>query len=183
MALTVLANALSHIAGVQLLFQSLSLSERLLDLALRSMTQQTAPPQVKQMASALALNVAILCTAGDFSSGSAQSGGKGKGWIVPGSGNDCKEEEEGEMHAHAVQLLCGCLEGVLSEQDALVRKRRLTISLLIVRSYGSTGAALCRDLGFADPLSMHRASLPHKSVPADLESEESIIRERVFLMT
>ena len=177
MALTVLANALSHLAGVQLLFQSLSLSERLLDLALRSMTQQTAPPQVKQMASALALNVAILCT-----TGSAQSGEKGKGWIVPGTGNDCNEEEEGEMHAHAVQLLCGCLDGVLYEQDALVRKRRLTISLLIVRSYGSTAATLCRDLGFTDPLSVHLTSLPHKSVPADLESEDSIMRELVFLM-
>lgn len=57
-----------------------------------------------------------------------------------------------ELNPHAVQLLCGCLEGLLQESDASTRRRRLAVICRILRAYGKTAVQLVKDLGFHDQL-------------------------------
>jgi hypothetical protein len=56
------------------------------------------------------------------------------------------------VHSQAVQLLCGCLDVLNKEVDAVVRKRCLSIVCRIIRTYGTLAAHLARDLGFIDTI-------------------------------
>jgi hypothetical protein len=90
---------------------------------------------------------------------------------------------EFELNPHAVQLLCGCLEGLLQESDVLVRRRRLAVICRILRAYGKVAVKLVKDLGFNDQLLIlqHDADIQ----PKITKEERDILAEinHVFSVT
>jgi hypothetical protein len=59
---------------------------------------------------------------------------------------------EFELNPHALQLLCGCLEGLLQESDSSTRRRRLAVICRILRAFGNSAVQLVNELGFHDQL-------------------------------
>jgi hypothetical protein len=120
---------------------SAGLEEGLVDLSMAFLHSERA--EVRQISSALVHNLCLRRTGSSSSSSGSWPTGEGEGR---------------EVHFHAVQILCGVLEGVHEEKDVLVRKRRLATALRIVRhwstegntigSNGNPAAQMVLDLGF-----------------------------------
>ncbi len=92
-------------------------------------------------------------------------------------------QPEFELNPHAVQLLCGCLEGLLQESDGNVRRRRLAVICRILRAYGKSAVQLVSDLGFADQLVVLHTD--RDIVPKVSKEEQDILAEinHVFIAT
>lgn len=149
MALAAMSNLLSHEAGLALLDTpagtssasaadiSSELSSNLIDTVLSGLAHGRA--EVRQMSSTLAYNLTLACTRDGQLSGPWASAS------VPA-----------ELNTQAMQLLCGTLEGILSESDGMVRQRRLATACRILRAFGQAAAELCKDLGLDDSLQLLR---------------------------
>ena len=86
-----------------------------------------------------------------------------------------------EMDPHAVQLLCGCLENLLQENDSSVRRRRLAVICRILRAYGRAAVTLVKDLGFHDQLLVLYSDRTIK--PAVNKDEQDILAEINHIFT
>lgn len=82
---------------------------------------------------------------------------------------------EVELNPHALQLLCGSLEGLLEEADLTVRRRRLAIICRIFRAYGRPAVDLAVDLGFEDQLRIMYGDSSFQ--PALTKEEREILAE------
>ena len=142
LALCSISNLLSHEAGADYLLygdksqpnsDNFAHVSNLIDIALSGLSHSRA--EIRQMSATLAYNYTLFCTKENKLSGL---------W----SSNATVDE----LNPHAVQLLCGSLEGLLQESDASVRRRRLAIICRILRAYGAHAVQLVNDLGFQVPL-------------------------------
>ncbi len=171
MALCAISNLLSHDSGTTYLLggnssiavngsaNSSDLLNDLVDVILTGFGHARA--EVRQMASALAYNLALACT----------KDGKPAGpWEV--------ESESSEMNPHAMQLLCACLENLHEEKDAVVRKRKLATSCRIARAFNGSFSTLVNDLGFADVLQILHTDQDIKPVISNDERE--ILNELLY---
>jgi hypothetical protein len=156
MALCSISNLLSHDTGKAYLLgdSSLASSEELgkntannanfvselVDVALHGMNNARA--EVRQMSSTLAYNLTLACTKNNALSG-------------PWS-KQANDGSENEMNSQALQLFCGCFEGILDEKDGSVRKRRLSTICRIARVFKIAAVNLMNDLGFSDILQILR---------------------------
>ncbi len=138
LALCAISNLLSHEAGADYLLygdksqpnsDNFAHVSNLIDIALSGLSHSRA--EIRQMSATLAYNYTLLCTKENKLSGL---------W----SSNATVDE----LNPHAVQLLCGSLEGLLQESDPSVRRRRLAIVCRILRAYGAHAVQLVNDLGF-----------------------------------
>lgn len=138
LALCSISNLLSHEAGADYLIYGNKDAEskdnfahvsNLIDIALSGLSHSRA--EVRQMSATLAYNYTLLCTKENKLSGL---------WSA--------QDTVDELNPHALQLLCGSLEGLLQESDAGVRRRRLAIICRILRAYGAPAVQLVNDLGF-----------------------------------
>jgi len=138
LALCSISNLLSHEAGADyLVYGNKDVESRdnfahvsnLIDIALSGLSHSRA--EIRQMSATLAYNYTLLCTKENKLSGM---------WSA--------QDTVDELNPHALQLLCGSLEGLLQESDAGVRRRRLAIICRILRAYGAPAVQLVNDLGF-----------------------------------
>jgi len=178
MSLCTLSNWISSVPNLQVPFDpsgtQVSAGEdaldEIIDVAVTYMAHDRV--ELRQIGAALAYNIALQNTRGDLVS--AAWGG-----IDMGNGS----VETAELHAHVVQLLCCSLEGVVSETDATVRKRRLAIALRIIRAHGRLAVSFVRDLGFESAfpniLAQLQAAGGHATAGSQ-ESEETILQDLII---
>lgn len=180
MALCAISNLLSHERGLSTLYK-LPISPEsmeedtnniiadaddnvlndLVDVVLSGLANERA--EVRQMSTTLAYNLTLACT---------------KDYLPSGPWKTSTEESDSsslELNAHALQLLCGCFEGILTEKDAMVRKRRLSIACRISRTFAVAAGSLMSDLGFADTLQILKSD--NSILPAVSSDEKAIIGE------
>eukprot|EP00605_Chrysophyceae_sp_TOSAG23-4_P001440 GSChrysophyteH1.ASY1.ANO1.1568.1 assembled CDS len=86
----------------------------------------------------------------------------------------------GELHSHVVQLLCCSLESLSSEQDSVVRKRKLALSLRLLRSCGKLAAEFVRELGFNSSFKSIKNQLKAAG-GATLDSEVIILEDLIYV--
>jgi hypothetical protein len=111
------------------------LLDRIVDVTATFMSHERV--ELRQISAALGYNIALHNTKGDRASAA---------W--GGIQLDSGQAVAAELHAHAVQLLCCSLEKVAAETDATARVRRLSLTLRIVRAFGSCAISFIRDLDF-----------------------------------
>ena len=177
MSLCTLSNWVSSVPSLLVMFDPRGASanagedalDEIIDVAVTYMAHDRV--ELRQIGAALAYNIVLHNTRSDKVS--AAWGG-----IDIGNG----EVETAELHAHVVQLLCCSLEGIVSETDSTVRKRRLAIVLRTLRAHGSIATSFVRDLGFetAFPtmLAQLRAARGSSSASA-VDSEEAILLDLI----
>lgn len=199
LAICAISNLLSHESGADFLLHGRTGSDKenangteneeaavhlshLIDIALSGLSHARA--EVRQMSATLAYNYTLLCTRENQLSGVWRNSGgtldTGKADIDNGPATP---KPEFELNPHAVQLLCGCLEGLLQESDVTVRRRRLAVICRILRAYGQAAVKLVTDLGFHDQfLTLYR----DKGIqPPVAKEEREILAEinHVFAVT
>jgi hypothetical protein len=176
MALCAISNLLAHEQGLSALYRlsadrnamdaesihvqadvNDSVLNDLVDVVLAGLSNERT--EVRQMSVTLAYNLTLACTQNFVPSGP---------WKVPGN-------EAAELNSHALQLLCGCFEGIYNEKDANVRKRRLAIICRIARTFSSSVGSLMNDLGFADILQILKSDESLR--PPILPEEKEILGE------
>lgn len=168
MALCAISNLLSHDNGKSYLLgdttaavdasaTSIDLFNSLVDVSLSGLSNERQ--EVRQMSATLAYNLTLACTKENQLSGP---------WKAESGSSD-------EINAHALQLLCGSLEGITEEKDAAVRKRRLSTTLRIARCFKEHIASLLNDLGFNDFLQILKTDRDIK--PALSNEERTIVDE------
>jgi len=167
MALCAISNLLSHEKGLSALYMPAgsessatatvddAVINDLVDVVLTGLGHERA--EVRQMSTALAYNLTLACTK-DFRPSGPWSGGNAD-----------------ELNPHAMRLLCSCLEGVSTEKDAVVRKRRLAIACRIGRTFGNAASSLMNDLGFSDGLQVLKSDADIK--PEVSTDEKAMIGE------
>lgn len=174
MALCSLSNLLSHDTGkAYLLGESSTIAaadssegqiqqqhfiDELIDVVLRGLHHDRS--EVRQMSGTLAYNLTLACTR-EAKDATARPGV----WLLSPS--------QDELHPQALQLLCGCFDGLFEEKDGLVRKRRLAVICRVTRAFPSLAASLIRELGFGEVLDAMKATAQTLSPP--LTSEELAI--------
>ncbi len=170
MGVCALSNLLSHSNGAQYLLFGTHLSsagsstnngEAVVDIILSGLAHSRA--EIRQMSVTLAYNFTLANTIGGTLSG-----------LWAANGNSIAE-----LHPSAVQLLCCCLEGVLSEQDTTVRKRRLAVVCRIFRAYGAMASDFVMDLGFSDLLEILRCHTTDGETKKLTADEAAIVNELV----
>jgi hypothetical protein len=167
MALCALSNLLSHDSGADFLFNnthqrnaagcgifdddgsavpvddestagsSEQLISTVVDIAVGYLSH--ARSEVRQLAAAIVYNVALLGTKQGCLSGS---------WAHSAVNTAV---DPSVLHPQALHILCGCIENILTEQDANVRRRELATICRIVRACGSAASKLLDDLGVLTP--------------------------------
>jgi len=174
MALCSLSNLLSHDRGISYILYGISDNSgssnetcshanvgTVLDVALRGLSHERV--EVRQMSCAMAYNLVLACTKDD---------------TVSLLWRD--EQEAGEVHSHAVQLLCGILEGLTLEVDSGVRQRKLAIVCRVIRAYQKLATDFIEDLGFTNSF----RTLEDRSLQPPLSSEEkTIVSEIIYHCT
>eukprot|EP00607_Mallomonas_marina_P000212 CAMPEP_0182429068 /NCGR_PEP_ID=MMETSP1167-20130531/25485_1 /TAXON_ID=2988 /ORGANISM="Mallomonas Sp, Strain CCMP3275" /LENGTH=382 /DNA_ID=CAMNT_0024612379 /DNA_START=566 /DNA_END=1711 /DNA_ORIENTATION=- len=177
MSLCTLSNLLTSSSGCDLIYEDDTLSSRLLDYVIMSLSH--ARVEMRQMSAAVILNMTIVCT----------NGKEGGGWRVPSPNSSAlpvgragvregsneipsEADNEEDMHPAAVQVICGTLEGVSDEIDAVCRQRRLASACRVLRSCGKVSVNLAKDIGFdvpvSDMLKRHNLTLEEKQILNDL---------------
>lgn len=192
MAICALSNLSSHPAGADYLLRgyhtlgaasitsgvAVSGSDYLIDVVLAGLAHDRA--EIKQMSVTLAYNYTLVCTpaANKTSSSSATAAADTQpkaslsgGWEADGG--------VAELHPHALQLLCCCLEGILTETDATVRRRRLAVVCRIYRAYGTVASGFVQELGFVDGLEVLLHSEQYDVQPKLTAEETAIVAELV----
>jgi hypothetical protein len=154
MALCCFSNLLSHSPSSPSSWLDEQTASRLVDVSIGAMGHSRV--EVRQMSVALLYNFVLTCTRGGALSGL---------WT--------KSVEE--IDSLAVQILCGCFDGLAQEADAGVRKRKLSIICRIVRVYGLLAINLIKDLGFADLMEILHQDKNIK--PSLVKEEASILAE------
>ena len=132
LALCAISNLLSHETGAN---ASAPHAGEIVDAALSGLSHSRA--EIRQMSATLAYNYTLLHT---------------KDSKLTGAWSNTDQTEAVEINPHALQLLCGSLEGLLQEGDATVRRRRLAVVCRILRAYGALAVELVADLGLQDQL-------------------------------
>lgn len=172
MALCAISNLLSHDSGTTYLLGTNTdingtdagksegdLLNDLIDVVLTGFGHSRG--EVRQMAAALAYNLALACTKDNKPTGPWKD-----------------DSTEGtEMNPHAMQLLCACLENLYEEKDAVVRKRKLSTACRIARAFRASFSTLVNDLGFADVLQILHGD---KDIKPQVSPEELEILEEVL---
>lgn len=170
MALCSISNLLSHDNGVNYLLgdsatdltnKDTSYINDLIDTVLRGLTHNS--PEVRQMSITLGYNLTLNFT---------------KNNELFGVWKASFDPTNPELHQHALQLICGSLEGISDEKDIIVRKRRLAIICRILRSYKSIASDLLQDLGYDNFL----YSLSSIANPALTTDEADILTEILYYL-
>ena len=141
MALSVLANAFKTTIGVKWAVDAPVLN-KLIDISMRDI--RTERTEVRQLAAALAFNVANAMPVGSDTAASVSSSKEGEATVL--------------VTDASVQLLGGLLEDIASEKDAETARRRLLAAGRLIKREGVAAAELMCTLGFADILSNYRAT-------------------------
>lgn len=197
MAYCTVANFVSHKQGCMVLFVEQQGSNangerrmgQCVDVAMWGLCH--ARPEVRQIASALAYNLALASTlSGPQGEWGAEATARvtlqwrnlhisstyGEGTdeahasaasatalaAEEGVGDDAMEEED-ELHPHIVQLLCGSLEGVDGEEDPTALRRRMLTAYRACRAGGEKAKQLGLALGFDQVVCEVRARVPNAS--------------------
>jgi hypothetical protein len=179
MALCSLSNLLSHDRGISYILYGNSngssssssgggdnsnsdIVGTVLDVALRGLGHDRV--EVRQMSCAMVYNLVLACT---------KEGGVSLLWK--------DEQAEGEVHSHAVQLLCGILEGLPTEVDAGVRQRKLAVVCRMIRAYQKLATDFIEDLGFTESFQILQQD---QSIQPPLSRDErTIVNEIMYYCT
>lgn len=172
LAICSISNLLSHDLGAEYLLHgskdgketntsAVHVSD-LIDIVLSGLSHSRA--EVRQMSATLAYNYTLLCTKDSQLSG-----------LWKASSADSSVDSVVELNPQAMQLLCGCLEGLIQETDISVRRRRLAVICRIFRAYGSVALQLVSDLGFQDQLTILHSD--RDITPPVTKEEKEILAE------
>lgn len=176
LAICAISNLLSHDLGAEYLLHggkdgklantSAEHVSDLIDIVLSGLSHSRA--EVRQMSATLAYNYTLLCTKDSQLSGL---------WMPTENGDTAggAGAEAVELNPQAMQLLCGCLEGLIQESDVSVRRRRLAVICRIFRAYGPVALQLAADLGFQDQLTILHSDKDIK--PPVTKEEREILAE------
>lgn len=161
MGLCTVANLLSHPSGQSCIFDRVEIAGSVVDVAVNALCNTRV--EVRQMGATVAFNFVFAFT---------------ESMVVPtraGCASRLITSADGELNPLAVQLFCGAMEGVSSEQEVAVRYRRLCVALKLLRIGGSGVRSLGRDLGFGSDLaSISPSSVLETQVLAELRQAFTI---------